>query len=157
MGAYAEWLAALEQSGLGHAARHSSSLYTFANLAHVLGAALVVGAIATFDGALLLRRFGDAAVVGRVALPIAATAIALQVPTGLVLLAPEARALGVNPAFLAKMGCLAAGIVNIAVFHARFGAALRTGLVPAAARVPAAVSLAAWVLVLLAGRMIAYL
>jgi hypothetical protein len=157
MATYLDWLAALEQSGLGHAARHSALLYTLANLAHVLGAALLVGAIATFDVALALRRLGEAATIGRVALPLAAAGLALQVPTGLVLLAAEARALGVNPAFFVKMAFLALGVLNVAYVHARFGGALRAGRLPGAARIPAAISLVAWLTVLLAGRMIAYL
>ena len=85
-------------------------LYTCANLLHVLGAALLVGAIATFDAALVLRRDDSAAIVGRIAIPIAAFGVALQIPTGVVLLAPEARALGVNPAFFFKMTFLAVGL-----------------------------------------------
>ena len=82
----------------------------------------------------------------------------IQIPTGLTLLAVEARALGVNPAFLAKLGFIALGLVNLAVFHARFGAAThRGGSLPPASRPRAIVSLAAWTLTLIAGRMIAYL
>jgi hypothetical protein len=43
------------------------------------------------------------------------------------------------------------------VFHARFGSAMGYGTLPASARSFAAVSLAAWVLTLVAGRTIAYL
>lgn len=156
-GVYAEWLAALEHSGLGHLVRHSSLLYPVANLLHVLGAALLVGAIAVFDGTLVLRRFGDAARTGRVAIPIAATGLLIQIPTGVLLLASEARALGTNPAFLLKVAFIALGLVNVAAFHLLFGRSLRKGTLPPAAVALAVVSLAAWTVVLLAGRMIAYL
>ena len=132
MATYAEWLAALEHSGIGHLARHSAWVYTGANLLHVLGAALLVGAITTFG-------------------------VALQIPTGVVLLAPEARALGVNPAFFFKMTFVAVGLLNVAIFHARFGRSLRSGVLNPGARALALLSLTAWILVLLAGRMIAYL
>jgi hypothetical protein len=69
----------------------------------------------------------------------------------------EARALGVNPAFYAKMAFIALGLVNVAVFHARFGSAMGNLPLPPSARPFAMVSLAAWVLALIAGRMIAYL
>ena len=154
---YAEWLASLEQSALGHFARHSTWGFTLANLLHVLGAALVVGGIATFDLKLLLERGRGAAEVGRIAIPLAATGLAMQIPTGLVLLAVEARALGTNPAFYAKMGFILVGLVNLAAFHARFGSAMRGGPLPPRARAFGLVSLLAWVLTLLAGRMIAYL
>lgn len=153
---YAEWLVMLEASGLGHAARHSSWFFTVANLLHVLGAAFVVGGIGVFDLALLSRGRG-ASDVGRVAIPLAATGLALQIPTGLVLLAVEATKLGVNPAFVAKMGFIAVGIINVAAFHARFGSFSHGEDPPVSARFYAAVSLAAWILALLAGRMIAYL
>ena len=154
---YAEALAALEHSGLGHLARHSAFTFTIANVLHVLGAALLVGAIAVFDVSLIARRFADAARIGRIAIPVAAGGLALQLPTGLVLLAAEARALGMNPAFLAKLVLIAVGLANVALFHARFGASIAAGLVHAGARALALVSLGAWVLALAAGRMIAYL
>lgn len=155
---YAELLAALEASALGHAARHSAWLFTAANLLHVLGAALLVGSIAVFDLKVLSARGRPWAwETGRTAIPLAAAGLALQVPTGFVLLAVEARALGQNPAFLAKAGFIALGIANVALFHHRFGGASRAGLLPAGATLYAGVSLGAWTLALLAGRLIAYL
>src|SRR3712207_6273420 len=100
---YLDLLAGLESSWLGHTARHSAWLFTIANLLHVLGAAFVVGSIAVFDVRVLAPRGGEAWQVGRYAVPLAAAGLALQVPTGFVLLAVEARALGVNPAFFAKL------------------------------------------------------
>jgi hypothetical protein len=133
--AYAEWLAALENSALGHLARHSPWAYTSANVLHVLGAALLVGAIAVFDGTLLARRFTDAAAVGRVAIPIAAGGLALQVPTGVLLLAAEARALGQNPGLLRKTSSSSPlGLLNVGLFHAWFGSALRRGVLSSGAR-----------------------
>jgi len=154
---YAELLAALETSWLGHAARHSAWLYMVTNLLHVLGAAFVVGGIAVFDLKVLAEHGKDARQVGRYAIPLAALGLALQLPSGILLLAVEARALGVNPAFYAKLAFIALGIVNVALFHFRFGTALRGGVLPPEARFYALVSLIAWTATLLAGRMIAYL
>lgn len=153
---YVEWLGWLEQSGLGEVARNSAWLFLVVNVLHVLGAAFLVGGIAVFDLKVLLERGAGAGATGRIAIPLAATGLLVQVPTGLTLLAVEARALGVNPAFYAKMAFIAVGLVNLTVFHARFGAVGRDPL-PASARPLAAVSLAAWVLTLIAGRTIAYL
>jgi hypothetical protein len=106
----------------------------------------------------LADRGAGAQDVGRVALPLAATGLLIQIPTGLTLLAVEARTLGFNPAFLAKLGFIALGLVNLAVFHARFGAATHSGgSLPPAARPLALLSLTTWTLTLIAGRMIAYL
>jgi hypothetical protein len=63
----------------------------------------------------------------------------------------------VNPAFYLKLAVIALGLVNVALFHARFSTALRAGALPAEARVYALISLLAWIIALLAGRMIAYL
>lgn len=153
---YAEWLGWLESSGLGQVARQSAWLFLIINVLHVLGAAFVVGGIAVFDLKVLFDR-EDAADTGRIAIPLAAAGLLVQVPTGLTLLAVEARALGVNPAFYAKLAFIAVGLVNLAVFHARFGSAMGLSALPASARPLAAVSLAAWVLTLIAGRTIAYL
>jgi hypothetical protein len=154
---YAEWLNLLEQSALGHVARHSAWFFTLANLLHVLGAAFVVGGIGAFDLSVLRAGGRGAGAVGRVAIPLAATGLAIQVPTGVVLLSVEATKLGVNPAFYAKLAFIAVGLANLAVFHRRFGTAMRGDDLPAGGRPYAAVSFGAWVLTLLAGRMIAYL
>jgi hypothetical protein len=122
----------------------------------VIGAALVLGGIAVFDIQVLLRRGWLAAQTGRVAIPLAAVGLALQIPTGLVLLAAEAGALGRNPAFYAKLAFIALGLLNLALVHARFRGALRTE-VPDGARVFAVVSLLAWTATVAAGRLIAYL
>jgi hypothetical protein len=153
---YAEWLGWLEASSLGEVARQSAWLFLVVNVLHVLGSAFVVGGIAVFDLKVLLDR-ANAAETGRIAIPLAAAGLLLQIPTGVTLLAVEARALGINPAFYAKLAFIALGLVNLAVFHARFGSAMRDDALPAAAQPLAAVSLAAWVLTLIAGRTIAYL
>lgn len=154
---YLEALAALEASWLGEIARTSAWLFTVTNLLHVLGAAFLVGGIAVFDLKLLAARGAGAAAVGRVAIPLAALGLAVQIPTGLILLAVEATKLGINPAFYTKLAFIALGLVNLAIFHARFGSGTSGHSLPANARLHGAVSLAAWVVVLLAGRMIAYL
>ncbi|QCI67298.1 hypothetical protein [Phreatobacter stygius] len=154
---YLELLTSLEASALGHAARHSAWLFTLANLLHVLGAALLVGAIAVLDIKLIAARDAAIASTARVAIPLAVIGVLLQVPTGLILLAVEARALGQNPAFYAKMAFIAVAIVNLAAFHLRFGRDLWSGHALAGTRPHGLISLGAWVSTLLAGRMIAYL
>src|ERR1700731_3163134 len=114
---------AFEHSGLSHAARSTGWLYPLANLSHVLGAALVVGAIATFD-IQVLRRAQNVGVIASAVTPVAAFGLAL---------------------------------VNIAAFRWRFGGDLRAETPLDGATGLAALSLASWLLVLLAGRFIAYL
>jgi hypothetical protein len=154
--AFAGVMTALEQSGLGRAARGSGWLYPAANVVHVLGAALLVGAIATFD-IQVLRRAPGAGVVLRAVTPIAIVGLLAQFASGVVLLAADAMPVATNPAFEFKMAMLALGLVNVAAFRWRFGNALQQDAPLNGAFGLAAVSLASWVLVLLAGRFIAYL
>lgn len=149
-------LAAYEASALGVAARGTVWLYPAANLLHVLGACLLLGAVAVFDVA-VLRRSLAALAIGRIALPVAATGLGLQVVTGLVLFAAEATTMAYNPAFLAKLTALAVGVGNLALFHHRFGHAMRLGMIPHGAPMQATISLGAWTIAVLAGRGIAYL
>ncbi len=147
---------ALEQSSLGGAARGSAWLYPLANLSHVLGAALLVGAIATLD-IQVLRRAKNAGVIARAVTPVAGFGLALQVASGVVLLAADAMPVVVNPAFQFKMAMFALGLINVAVFRLRFGRGFKAEDPLDGAAWLAAVSLASWLLVLLAGRFIAYL
>ncbi len=116
-------MTALEQSGLGMAARGSAWLYPLVNLVHVLGAALLVGAIATFD-VQLLRGAPHLRTTYRAAMPVAALGLALQIVSGIVLLSADATAVVRNPAFQFKMAMFALGLVNVAVFYWRYGGAL---------------------------------
>jgi hypothetical protein len=149
-------LAAYEASALGTAARGTVWLYPAANLLHVLGAALLLGAIAVFDVA-VLRASRAVGAIARIALPIAITGLALQIATGLALFAAEATTMAWNPAFLLKLAALGLGVVNLAFFHWRFDGAIAEGLVPSGARTQAIISLAMWTIAVLAGRGIAYL
>src|SRR5215469_10541721 len=147
---------ALEQSSLGAAARGSAWLYPLANLSHVLGAALLVGAIAAFD-IQVLRHAKNAGAIARAVSPVAAVGLALQVASGTVLLAADAMPVVVNPVFQFKMAMFALGLVNIAAFRWRFGGRLQAETPLDGAAAFAALSLTSWLLVLLAGRFIAYL
>jgi hypothetical protein len=149
-------MTAFEQSALGHAARGTAWLYPLVNLLHVLGAALLVGGITIFD-IQVLRRRRDVRAIWLAAFPITAIGLLLQAGSGTVLLSAEATTVARNPAFQFKMAMLALALVNVAAFHWRFGRALRTGASIEGAYALALVSLVAWVLVLLAGRAIAYL
>ena len=147
---------ALEQSSLGAAARGSAWLYPLANMSHVLGAALLVGAIVTLD-LQVLRRANNVGIIARAVTPVAACGLVLQVASGTVLLAADAMPVVVNPVFQFKMAMFALSLINVAVFRRRFGGGLKAEIPLEGATWPAALSLASWLLVLLAGRFIAYL
>src|SRR5688572_27387748 len=111
---YGEVLAIIEASALARAARGLTWLFPLANLAHVLGAALLVGSIAVFDLLLLRRRFAEAAGIARTALPLAACGIVLLILSGPILFSAEATAVGRNALFLLKMGLIIVGLLNLA-------------------------------------------
>jgi hypothetical protein len=151
---YAEFLSFVETSPLGQLARSSAWLFPLANLGHVLGAALLLGAIVVFDLLLLRGRYNEAKAISRYALTIAGTGLVLLIVTGPVLFSAEATATGRNLVFQIKMALVVIGLANIAAYHAatRRQAAPR----PSSARLHAAISAAAWTAVVLAGRSIAY-
>ncbi|MGI9452193.1 MAG: hypothetical protein ACR2QH_16365 [Geminicoccaceae bacterium] len=85
------WLAALQGSELALALRFSRWGYAFVNTAHVLGIALLVGAIIPLDLRLLgvWNSFERAALV-RVLAPVAAAGLALAVTMGFLLFSVRA-------------------------------------------------------------------
>ena len=80
--------------------------------------------------------------------------------TGFMLFSAEASHIVLNPVFLAKMGLVAVGLVNVAIYQ--FGArraveALKPGApMPSRARIAGFASLAIWLVVAACGRTIAY-
>ncbi len=153
---YLALLGVLQDSRLGEIARSAGWAYAGINTLHVLGAALVLGAIGVFDVLVLARRGPDAVAAARAAIPLATLGLAVQLATGVFLLAADARTTGTNPAFAAKLAFIALGLANVAALHLRFGAPWRGGFEAASARIFALVSLFAWTGTVAAGRMIAY-
>ena len=150
------FLHSLEFSALGFAARSSVWLYPLANLTHVVGATLLVGAIVVFDILLLRNRFELAASVSRVALGVAATGLALLLVTGPIMFSAEATAFGRNPVFLVKVGLIVAGLANLALYHWAKQRVLMHPPIPPRARLHAGISASVWILAVIAGRSIAY-
>lgn len=151
------WALALEQSGLGASMRGSVWLYPAVETLHILGFALLVGSIASFD--LRAARAPTAEEIRALAaglLPFSRAGFALAAPMGLLLFVTEATAYVANPAFLAKMGLLALALLNIAWFHVRLTRAREGRGSIGTLRASALFSVASWAAVLIAGRMIAY-
>lgn len=149
-------LSGLEFSSLGFAARSWTWLYPLANLAHVLGATFLVGAILVFDIQLLRNRYELAASISRTALAVAATGLVLLIITGPIMFSAEATAFGRNPIFLAKMFLILAGLANLSLYHWAKRRVVLAPSIPANARIHAAISATVWILAVIAGRSIAY-
>jgi hypothetical protein len=155
------WALALEHSAFAEAMRGGIYLYPAVETGHILGFAFLIGAILVLDARLLgLGRGIRPAALARLAIPIAASGLALATVMGGLLFVTEAAAYLRNPFFLAKIALLAAGLVNVGVFHRYLKPGINhwpaDGLPPPRVRLSAAISAAIWIAVPICGRLIAY-
>jgi hypothetical protein len=156
------WLVWLETTSLAGAMRHWLWLYPIIEIAHIVGFVVLVGAAVMFDLRLLgLSRRLPVTGMARHHLPWARAALVLVVPSGVMMFMAHATEFAANPAFQIKLILLAAAGLNALVFHR--GAFRRVAgwdgdaAAPPAARAAAVASLALWVGVIAAGRLLAYL
>jgi hypothetical protein len=154
-------LAALEATGLAKLARESVWLYPTAEMLHIFGFVLLVGAAVMFDLRLLgLSRTVPVTAMAAHLLPWSRTGLAVVVPTGLLMFASDATATAANPAFRIKMLLILAAGLNVWAFYRgpfrSVGAWDRGVSPPPTARLAAVLSLLLWAGVIAAGRLIAY-
>jgi hypothetical protein len=158
----AEWLSALEHSPLAELMRYSLWTYPIVEVVHIVGFAILVGAVALFDLRLLgFSRTVSIRALERHLLPWAWAALLLIVPSGVAMLSAHATEFVANPAFRVKLVLIAFAAINAAVFH---GTVYRSVAAwdqhyptPSAAKAAALLSLALWLGVVTCGRLIAYL
>ncbi|TKD51765.1 hypothetical protein [Sphingomonas baiyangensis] len=146
----------VEATGLDVLAR--GGVYPWTNVAHVLGAILLVGAIGIVDARIAgAWSMLPLAPLERALTPAAVAGLAIMLASGLLLFAADAPALATSATFHLKLWLVAAAIGNALFFRWRFRAiGVGVASVPAAARALAVLSLALWAAVVVAGRMIAY-
>lgn len=154
-------LVAIEASPLAVAMRHELWLYPAVEIAHICGFVVLVGSVVALDLRLLgLSRAISVRRLARHTLPWALGALALIVPSGLLMFIAHAADFVANPAFAVKMTLLMCAGANAAAFHAGVyrGVAAwdRDAPPPLVARAHAAVSLALWFGVIACGRLLAY-
>jgi hypothetical protein len=143
----------LEATSVSQALRASLWLYPLVNTGHVVGIALLFGSIVPLD--LRLLGLWRGVPVEHLARPLVAMAIAgllLAVTTGALLFATRPADYVGEPLFGVKLALLAAAVAN-ALLLRRVGGWPRAG---GAAAVAAAVSIALWLAVITAGRLIGY-
>lgn len=155
-----ELLAALEATTLAASLRTSVWVYPLVNAAHVLGLALLVGAIVPLDLRLLgCWRAIPLSPLWHVLAATAATGAAIAVVTGSLLFAARATDYAESTWFLAKMAAFAIGIVNAIALRlacARRNWPNELDPVPGRVRLGAGLSLACWMTTLVLGRLIGY-
>lgn len=138
-----ETLDLISASGPIRALRGSALFYPLISAAHIAGFALMIGAIATWDVAILRARTPDP-----LAQRLARNGAILAVLAGIVLFVCRGSSYVANPAFQLKMAFLALALGNVALTHRHPG--------QWTLRANAAASLALWSTTLLAGRYIGF-
>jgi hypothetical protein len=151
---------ALQATALSRTLAASVWLYPLVNTAHIVGIALLFGAIVPLD-LRLIGCWAHQAVdpLRQVLVPVAVTGLVLAVASGALLFAPRAKDYLAEPLFALKLGILAAALLNAAWLR-RSGAWRRQGgsaaPPPAAWRAAGAVSILLWLAVITTGRLIGY-
>lgn len=139
----------------------SGTAYLFVNAAHILGLALLLGAIVPLDLRLAgwLRGGDGLALLARTLSRTAGLGLALALLTGLWLFSVRPVDYADNTAFVCKLGLLLLALLNLLWQHAAPGwRAVLAGAQPTAGvRWRAQLSLVLWLAVLLAGRWIGFL
>lgn len=158
----AEALASLEGSALASTLRGSTWLYPLVNAGHIVGIALLFGAIVPLD----LRLMGvwggvPLGVLFRVLVPVVATGLGLAMVAGSLLFITKASEYLASAFFQAKMLLLAVGIANVLAYHAlrRKRASPSDGPAPKSVplqRLIGAASLTVWLCVIVLGRLVGY-
>jgi hypothetical protein len=158
-------LGALEGSGLAQAMREWLWLYPSIETVHLVGIALLFGSIAVFDLRLLgLSRRIPVKQLARHVLPWSAASFLLIVPSGLLMFSAHATDFIASPVFALKLGLIAVGLLNAALFHTMVYRSadvwdsdeMRKLPPPPSARITALVSLVVWIAVIACGRLLAY-
>ena len=151
----AEFLEAIEESAPVGALRESVLAYPLVNAVHIIGVALLFGAIVALDLRLLGWRRDAVAVDGiaRLLVPVAVAGLALAIPAGLLLFATDARAYAASPLFQAKMLLVALAIANALWLRTTDWRGASGG--PRAA-LAGAVSLLLWLGAIVLGRLVGY-
>ncbi len=152
----------LEAGALGRMMRESLWLYPSVEILHILGFALLLTAVLLFDLRVLGRQAHLAVDdLGRLLLPAAWVGFGLALPTGFLLLATQATAIGMQPVFWVKLGLIGLAGLNALLFHRGCLRHLyrwnRATPAPWRAQAVAVISIASWLGVLVSGRLIAYL
>ena len=152
----------LSDSALAVAVRESVWVYPFLETAHVLGLALLFGAIAAFD--LRVLGLSTALSVSRLwehVKPWIWLGFVVAFASGVLLFLGDPVDLAANPAVQIKLALILLAGLNAGLFETLVRPSVaawdRDGPPPRAARLSAALSLALWVSILIAGRMIAYI
>lgn len=154
------WAVALEASTLGHWMRTDPWAYPSANVLHVLGLTLLVGPILLLDLRLLgCGRIFPINATARVLTAWSAAGLLVMIASGTALFAADAVALAASEVMRLKLVVIGAGLANAVAFRWLWSRRLEhwDRAPPPLGRAQALLSMALWLAVPVAGRLIAYL
>jgi len=155
-------LATLEASAWARALRESVWLYPLVNAGHIVGIALLVGAIVPLDLRLLgAWRAEPLGPLWRVLSRTAAAGVLVAVVFGFMLFGTRATEYAASGYFLAKLGCVGLGVLNalalhVAVSPAKSAFEKRCTAPIRGLQIGASISLVAWLTALVLGRLVGY-
>jgi Family of unknown function (DUF6644) len=149
-------LAALEQLPLAATLKKSVWLYPLVNTAHIVGIALLFGAIVPYDLRLLgLWRGIERRELARILLPMAAAGLFLAVGAGGLLFITQAGDYLASPFFMAKMAVLLLALI-VAGTACILERRAPSDVIPKPVKICAVLSIALWLCVITLGRLIGY-
>jgi hypothetical protein len=145
--------AAVQASAVAEFLRGSRWTYPAVNAAHILGIALLVGAVVPMDLRLIGVWRGDMPLrpVLRLLRPMAAFGAVLALATGVLLFSVQAQDYVAMRLFAVKLALVAVGLVHALAWGRGLGSAAR-----GRQRLAGAVSLTVWLAVLVCGRMLGF-
>jgi hypothetical protein len=156
-----QWILWLQATPLAAAMRHGLWLYPAVEILHIAGIVLLVGCVVVFDLRLLgwSRQLPVSALAGHL-LPWSLVGFLLVLPSGLLMFSAHAADLYANPVFRLKLVVITLALANVLLFHLgsfRRAANWDTRVpAPASARAAGALSLGLWLVVIVCGRLLAY-
>ena len=147
-----------ENSAVGDAIRNSKWLFPFIEAVHLLGLALIGGAVLLVDLRLfgLILRRQSVAQLARDAQRWLIVSLMIMVPTGVLMFTSEAIKCYYHPAFWMKMTSLLLAIVFTFTVKRRVTMADETRIRPLWSKLVALVSVTLWLLVGIGGRWIGF-
>lgn len=152
-----EWLLALEATALATALRESTLAYPLVNAGHILGVALLVGAILPLDLRLLgCWRSLPLQPLVRVLTSTAGAGLVLALVCGLLLFLGRASDYAQSSLFVSKMLVVLVGLGNALLLRRVLAGRRSEASLPGRVRFGALVSLLAWVSALVLGRLVGY-
>ncbi len=157
-----QWLKGLEATSFATGIRDSLYIFPILESAHVMALSVVFGTILIVD----LRVLGIASArrpfarMSSELLRITWAAFVLAASTGTLMFITNARVYASNTSFRLKMVLLVAAGLNMALFHLTAGRSIarwdRAAAAPACGKLTATLSLALWIAVIFAGRIIGF-